>query len=186
MRSLRRFTASNTVTVPRTLRSAPRGGSAAANGTCIAARWTTFVIPWSSSARSTAARSVTSPRTNCTRWSSSGSRTSSSRWRSSPRSNATMSPPSASTVFALQAPMQPSAPVMRKRSDVLVDSHDLGVELERTQNVLQLRLLHHRADLGLWVGRVADLAALDALEEQPAELVVHRVLDEDPPRRRAL
>jgi hypothetical protein len=40
-RSPWRLTASNTFTVPITLTSAPRGGSAAASGTRIAARWTT-------------------------------------------------------------------------------------------------------------------------------------------------
>ena len=44
IRSARRRTASKTLTVPTTLTSAPRGGSARQNGTCKAARWMTFVI----------------------------------------------------------------------------------------------------------------------------------------------
>ena len=54
------------------------------------------------------------------------------------------------------------------------------------EDVVHLLLVHERADLGLGIGRIADLAALDALQQPAAELVVDRRLDVDAPRRGAL
>ena len=58
--------------------------------------------------------------------------------------------------------------------------------LDRGEDVVARALADERADLGLRVGRVADLARGDAREELLAEGVVHGLLDEDPPRRGAL
>ena len=48
------------------------------------------------------------------------------------------------------------------------------------QDLVELRLVHDRADLDVGVGRVADLAALDPCEQPCSEVVVDLVLDVDP------
>src|SRR6476659_10880047 len=59
------------------------------------------------------------------------------RWRSSPRSKATTAAPSRTSVIAVHAPMQPSAPVTSHRSsDIVVDGDDLRVELHRRAALL--------------------------------------------------
>src|SRR5262249_49725602 len=141
MRLSRFLTASRTTTVPCTLTRAPRSGSARTKGTCNAARWTTFVIPCSSSAPPTAVRSVTSPETRVTRARSSSPRTSRSRASSPPRSNPTGSSPRSRSALSVQAPRQPSAPVTSVRPpsakrSVLVDGDRFRVEVDRGSPVL--------------------------------------------------
>src|SRR4051812_14961516 len=89
----RRRTASRTLSVPVTLTAAPATGSARTNGTWSAARWMTPVTPWSSIARSSAARSVTSPATRRSAASSSTDSASARRWSLPPRSYVTTSWP---------------------------------------------------------------------------------------------
>ena len=91
----RAFAASKTLTVPSTLTRAPSGGSARQNGTCSAARWITCVMPCSSIARSSAARSVMSPATCGIAATASASSSSRSRRGSVERSNVTTGRPSA-------------------------------------------------------------------------------------------
>src|SRR5262249_55792 len=135
IRSLRRLTASKTLTVPTTLTRAPSAGSARQNGTCSAARWITRVIPWASSRRSRAPRSVMSPRSSVSSAICPGGMINRSRPVSSPRSYATTRSPSSSRVLIVHAPMQPSAPVTSQRSSgkrgVLVHRDELCVELDR-------------------------------------------------------
>src|SRR6202011_5743284 len=89
------------------------------------------VIPCSSSARSIALRSVTSPLSSVTRSSSSAVMINSSRLWSDPRSKATTGTCSRTSVRTVQAPMHPSAPVTRNRSSgILVHGYDLRVELQ--------------------------------------------------------
>src|SRR3954447_17657118 len=90
----------------------------------------------SSSARSIAARSVTSPWTKLISRSSSGVMISSRRWWLVPRSKAVTCAPSRTSVLHVQAPMQPHAPVTRKRSGILVDGHLVGVELQCRASLL--------------------------------------------------
>src|SRR5262245_59576320 len=122
MRSRRCATAWKTLTVPTTLTRAPSGGSARQNGTWSAARWMTWVIAWSSNACSTAARSVMSPATNVTRANSSSPIISRRRCELPPKSKTTGCWPSRTSVRTTQAPMQPSAPVTRKRSFATISS----------------------------------------------------------------
>src|SRR5206468_3620191 len=94
-----------------------------------------------SSARSIVSRSVMSPRSVVTDLSCSGLMISSRRRGSEPRSKATTGTRSSTSVRTVHAPMQPSAPVTRKRSlmrpsCVLVDGDDLRVELERGATLL--------------------------------------------------
>ena len=107
--------ASNTFTVPTTFTAAPKLGSARQNGICSAARWITRSTP--AMAAATASPSVMSP---VTRSKSNGRPPATNSWRAllAPWSNTRTSSPPSSSRRTTQAPMQPSAPVTRKRSPI--------------------------------------------------------------------
>src|SRR5438093_1064171 len=115
-----------------------------------------------------------------------------------------------------QAPMHPSAPGIRQLSALFGREHRAVVDsleqrrrdevrvvvdafaacehlasltlslVDCLEDVVELLLVDERTDLGLRIGRIADLAAPDAIKEPLPELVVHRRLDVDTTRCGAL
>src|SRR5579875_768533 len=115
-------TASNTFTVPTTLTAAPSGGFAAHSGSCRPARWTMWVMARSRTTCATASVLVTSSATKSTSSPRRGWEMSSKRRRSARRSLATTAVPSSRSRRTTHAPMQPDAPVTRKRSPACTEA----------------------------------------------------------------
>src|SRR5262249_9334392 len=163
--SRRCLAASRTTAIPSTLTRAPSVGRARAKGTWRAARCTMWVTACSATRRWKASASVTSQGTSGTFCSSSVSM-SRQRCVSADRSVATTAVPAPVRRLTVHDPMQPRAPVTRKRSGRTVslpksapkiDRHALGLR-EALQHPVKRELAPDSALFEATVGLARELA----------------------------